>query len=158
VNDTAEYKSVLRSATDVAALKVRHRDAVRANDDAAHDLHEVKARLHLWANVQALTPFLAFGVAVASIVVGVALGGVLPAGTFRVGAFTVLSITVPAAVGALVFWVSTGVVRELRAQASSARSVVNLAEHDLLAAGEDLAAAEAGFWARKRPAASATAA
>jgi ABC-type transport system involved in cytochrome c biogenesis permease subunit len=151
VNATAEYQSVLRSASDVAGKKTLHRDAVRAADDAAHDLHDVRGRLRFWAQVQAMTPFIAVGTAVAAVIVGLIFGSFLPAGTFRTGSFTLLALLVPAAVGAFVFWVATGVVAELRQQATRARSAVNLAERDLLAAGEDLADAENGYWARKRP-------
>ncbi|MGW8431741.1 hypothetical protein ACWGJ9_11660 [Curtobacterium citreum] len=153
MNDTAEYKSVLQSASELAALKVRRRDVVRQNDDAAHDLHEVRARLTRWANMQAVTPFLTAGTVFAAVIFGLILSGALPSGTFNAGGFILATFGAPTLVGALVFSVASAAVRDLRQQASQARSRVNLSERDLLEAGEDVAAAEAGYWARKRPAA-----
>lgn len=153
MNDTAEYKSVLHSASELAALKVRRRDAVRRNDDAAHDLHEVRGRLTRWANVQAVAPFLTAGTVVVAVIFGLILGGVLPAGMFNAGGFILVAFGVPTFIGALVFSVASTAVRDLRQQASQARSRVSLSERNLLEAVEDVAAAEAGYWARKRPAA-----
>ncbi len=153
MNATAEYQSILRSASDVAALKVRARDAVRTADDAAHALHETQGRLRVWANVQAMTPFGAVGAVIVAVIIGLLMSSVLPAGAVHFGAFTVWSVLGLGGGGGLLFWLASAVVGDLRQQAMHARSAVNLADIDLRHAEADLASAADGYWAKKRPSA-----